>query len=93
MNVGRGAGCVTVRTQPTHPSTQPALFSDLSLLPGHQRGRLEQSWAGAFRRKVFERLDERAFAGLYSDAASRPNVPTQITCLMKLGRGWLQQSR
>ena len=70
---------------------QPALFSDLNLLPAHQRERLDQSWAGTFRREVFERLDEHAFAGLYSDVASRPNVPINVLIgleTLKAGGGW-----
>ena len=70
---------------------QPALFSDLNLLPAHQRERLDQSWAGTFRREVFERLDEHAFAGLYSDVASRPNVPINVLVgleTLKAGGGW-----
>ena len=70
---------------------QPALLSDLNLLPAHQRERLAQSWAGTFRREVFERLDERAFAGLYSDVASRPNVPINVLVgleALKAGFGW-----
>ena len=70
---------------------QPALLSDLNLLPAHQRERLEQSWAGTFRHEVFERLDERAFAGLYSDVASRPNVPINVLVgleALKAGYGW-----
>ena len=50
-----------------------------------------QSWAGTFRREVFERLDERAFAGLYSDVASRPNVPINVLVgleALKAGFGW-----
>lgn len=70
---------------------QPALLSDLNLLPAPQRERLEQSWAGTFRREVFERLDERAFAGLYSSIASRPNVPINVLVgleALKAGFGW-----
>lgn len=70
---------------------QPALLSDLNLLPAAQRERLEHSWAGTFRREVFERLDERAFAGLYSDVASRPNVPANVLVgleALKAGFGW-----
>jgi hypothetical protein len=70
---------------------QPALLSDLNLLPASQRERLEQSWAGTFRREVFERLDERALAGLYSDVASRPNVPVNVLVgleALKAGFDW-----
>jgi hypothetical protein len=69
----------------------PALLRDLNLLPAHQRERLEQSWAGTFRHEVFERLDERAFADLYSDVASRPNVPINVLVgleALKAGYGW-----
>ncbi len=54
---------------------QPALMSDLDHLTHKQRQRPQQSWSGVFRREVFERLDESPFAALYSDAASRPNIP------------------
>jgi hypothetical protein len=77
--------------RPNPRTHQPALFSDLNLLPAHQRERLDQSWAGTFRREVFERLDERAFAGLYSDVASRPNVPINVLVgleTLKAGCGW-----
>jgi len=70
---------------------QPALLSDLNRLPTAQRERLEQSWAGTFRREVFECLDERAFAGLYSDVASRPNIPVNVLVgleALKAGFDW-----
>jgi hypothetical protein len=35
------------RRNPRTP--QPALLSDLNLLPAHQRERLKQSWAGTLR--------------------------------------------
>jgi hypothetical protein len=70
---------------------QPALFSDLNLLSDAQRERLTHSWAATFRREVFERLDERAFASLYSDVASRPNVPVNVLVgleTLKAGFDW-----
>jgi len=54
---------------------QPHLFSDLDLLSEKGRQRLEESWAGQFRREFHNRVDERPFAVLYSDEPSRPNVP------------------
>jgi hypothetical protein len=75
-----------------NPRTQqPALLSDLNLLPAHQRERLENSWAGTFRREVFARLDERPFAVLYSTAASRPNIPINVLVsleALKVGFNW-----
>ncbi len=70
---------------------QPALLSDLNLLSEAQRERLTHSWAATFRREVFERLDERAFAGLYSDVASRPNIPVNVLVgleTLKAGFDW-----
>ena len=70
---------------------QPALLSDLNLLSDAQRERLTHSWAATFRREVFERLNERAFAGLYSEAASRPNVPVNVLVgleTLKAGFDW-----
>ena len=70
---------------------QPALLSDLALLPAHQRERLEQSWAGTFRHEVFEWLDEQPFAVLYSDIASRPNTPVNVLVgleMLKTGFDW-----
>jgi hypothetical protein len=83
--------CETTMFRRNPRTHQPALFSDLNLLPAHQRERLDQSWAGTFRREVFERLDERAFASLYSDVASRPNVPVNVLVgleTLKAGGGW-----
>jgi hypothetical protein len=70
---------------------QPALLSDLNLLSNAQRERLTHSWAATFRREVFERLNERAFAGLYSDVASRPNIPVNVLVgleTLKAGFDW-----
>jgi len=83
--------CETAMFRLNPRTHQPALFSDLNLLPAHQRERLDQSWAGTFRREVFERLDEHAFASLYSDVASRPNMPINVLVgleTLKAGCGW-----
>jgi len=77
--------------RPNPRTQQPALLSDLDLLPAHQRERLEDSWAGTFRREVFARLDERPFAVLYSHAASRPNIPINVLVsleALKVGFDW-----
>jgi hypothetical protein len=70
---------------------QPALMSDLDHLTEKQRQRLDESWAGTFRHEVFARLDESPFAVLYSDTASRPNIPVNVLVgleTLKAGNGW-----
>src|SRR4030066_107960 len=70
---------------------QPLLISEVSQLPEQQFLRLERSWAGVFYREVFSRLDESAFACLYSDLPSRPNIPVNVLVgleYMKSGFGW-----
>jgi hypothetical protein len=70
---------------------QPALISAASELPEKQRKRLENSWAGAFYQEFFCRIDEQAFAVLYSEKGSRPNVPVNVLVgleALKAGFGW-----
>jgi hypothetical protein len=70
---------------------QMPLFSSLDDLPEKQRQRLETSWAGAFYRDFFCRIDEDIFAILYSDQASRPNTPVNVPVgaeVLKAGFGW-----
>lgn len=70
---------------------QSALISDIDALPPKQKERLEGSWAGTFYREVFVRLDEKPFAVLYSDEASRPNIPINVLVgleSLKAGFGW-----
>ena len=77
------------RTNPR--SQQPALFSDVNALPEKRRQRLAASWAGTFREEFFARLKEEPFAVLYSDIASRPNVPVNVLVgldVLKAGYGW-----
>jgi hypothetical protein len=73
---------------------QPALISAASELPEKQRKRLENSWAGPFYREFFSRINEETFALLYSDEASRPNVPVNVLVGLeglKAGFGWSDQ--
>jgi len=70
---------------------QIPLFSILDDLPDKQRQRLETSWAGTFYQDFFCRIDEDLFAGLYSDQASRPNIPVNVLVsleVLKSGFGW-----
>lgn len=67
------------------------LMSDLDALPPKLKECLENSWAGAFYREVFVRLDEGPFAVLYSAEASRPNIPINVLVgleTLKAGFGW-----
>lgn len=67
------------------------LLSDLDALPPKLKARLEASWAGTFYREVFVRLEEKPFAVLYSDEASRPNIPINVLVgleTLKAGFGW-----
>ncbi len=67
------------------------LMSDLDALPPKLKERLENSWAGAFYREVFVRLDEKPFAVLYAEEASRPNIPVNVLVgleTLKAGFGW-----
>lgn len=70
---------------------QPALISSINELPEKRRQRLEESWAGTFRCEFFSRLKEEAFAVLYSEVPSRPNVPVNVLVsldTLKGGYGW-----
>lgn len=40
--------------------------------------RLDKSWAPIFRKLIFEKIDERRYAVLYSSIESRPNFPVNI---------------
>ncbi len=73
---------------------QKPLFSTLFDLPAKQRERLEESWAGVFYEEVFSRIDEEIFAILYSDKASRPNIPVNVLVgleILKDGNGWTDE--
>jgi hypothetical protein len=39
---------------------------------------LDKSWGPAFRKLIFEKIDERRYAELYSEVASRPNFPVNV---------------
>lgn len=70
---------------------QRSFLSDINNLTEKARADLERSWAGVFYREFFSRLDERPFAVLYSDKASRPNVPINVLVgleMFKSGFGW-----
>jgi hypothetical protein len=73
---------------------QPAIISAASELPEKQRKRLENSWAGTFYQQFFCRINEEAFAVLYADIPSRPNIAVNVLVgleAMKAGFGWSDQ--
>src|SRR4030065_2502086 len=61
--------------KPNKRHMQPLLISNVNDLPENKRKRLENSWAEDFYHYFFSRIDEEAFADLYVDHPSRPNVP------------------
>lgn len=70
---------------------QQSFFSGVELLPKRLREQLLNSWAETFYQEVFCRIDEEIFAVLYSDEASRPNVPVNVLVgmeILKVGFGW-----
>jgi len=70
---------------------QMPLFSSINALPEKLQKRLADSWAGTFYQEFFVRIDETPFAVLYSDEASRPNIPINVLVgleTLKSGFGW-----
>ena len=74
-----------------HKHLQIPMFSTVASLPEAQRKLLEETWAGTFYREFFSRIDERPFAVLFADVASRPNIPVNRLVafdVLKAGFGW-----
>ena len=70
---------------------QMPLLSSINALPEKLQKRLEDSWSGTFYHEFFVRIDEEPFAVLYSDEASRPNIPINVLVgleALKSGFGW-----
>ena len=70
---------------------QQSFINGLNELPEELQKRLESSWSGAFYENVFVHIDETAYAVLYADLPSRPNVPVNILVgleMLKAGHGW-----
>ena len=77
--------------KPNKRHLQPLLISNVNDLPEKKRKRLENSWADDFYGDFFSRIDEDAFAVLYVDYPSRPNVPINWLVgleTLKAGFGW-----
>jgi hypothetical protein len=77
--------------RPNEKHLQGMLFGTINQLTEKARAALEQSWAGVFYREFFCRLDEKPFAVLYSNEASRPNVAVNMLVgleVLKAGFNW-----
>jgi hypothetical protein len=70
---------------------QLALISVINDLPIKHRAMLEKSWAHTFYHEFFRLINEDAFAVLYSDKPSRPNIPVNVLLgleVLKAANGW-----
>jgi hypothetical protein len=66
---------------------QVSLFGIVYQLPVGVKKMLDESWAPAFRRLVFDKIDERRYAELYSDNVSRPNFPVNVWVGLEILKG------
>ena len=57
---------------------QMTLFGTVHQMPVGVTKMMDKSWGPAFRHLVFEKIDERRYAELYSTIESRPNFPVNI---------------
>ena len=70
----------------TNDVEQLSLFDSFLSLTAREQKALENSWAKIFAEEVFPKIDEKPFAVLYSDKASRPNTPVNViigACIIK----------
>ena len=70
----------------TNDVEQISLFDSFNNLTPREQKALENSWAKVFAEEVFPKIDEKPFAVLYSDKASRPNTPVNViigACIIK----------
>ncbi len=57
---------------------QMTLFGTVYQMPVGAMKMMDKSWAPAFRQLIFEKIEERRYAELYSTVESRPNFPVNI---------------
>lgn len=65
---------------------QISLFDSFSNLTAREQKALQNSWANIFAEEIFPKIDEKPFAVLYSEKASRPNTPVNViigACIIK----------
>jgi hypothetical protein len=70
---------------------QPALISTVNDLPEKYQTILKNSWAHTFYHEFFTLINEEAFSVLYSDVASRPNIPVNVLLgleVLKAAKGY-----
>lgn len=63
----------------TNDCQQISINDAFNNLTAREQKALKNSWAHVFAEEVFPAIDEKRFAVLYSDKASRPNTPVNIT--------------
>jgi len=66
---------------------QVTIYGVLHQFPVGVMKRLDKSWAPAFRKLIFEKIDERRYAGLYSTVDSRPNFPVNVWVGLEIIKG------
>ncbi len=66
---------------------QVSLFGIVHQLPVGVKKMLDESWAPAFRKLIFDKIDEKRYAVLYSDVASRPNFPVNVWVGLEILKG------
>ncbi len=57
---------------------QMTLFGTVHQMPVGVTKMMDKSWAPAFRKLIFEKVDENHYVELYSEVTSRPNFPVNI---------------
>ena len=70
----------------TNDVEQLSFFDSFTNLTSREQKALENSWAKVFAEEVFPKIDEKPFAVLYSNKASRPNTPVNViigACIIK----------
>jgi hypothetical protein len=63
------------------------MFGTVHQLPVGVKKMMDKSWAPAFRRLIFEKIDEHRYAELYSTVESRPNFPVNIWVGLEIIKG------
>lgn len=66
---------------------QMTMFGTVHQLPLGVKKMMDKSWAPAFRRLIFEKINERRYAELYSRVESRPNFPVNIWVGLEIIKG------
>ncbi len=66
---------------------QVSLFGIVHQLPVGVKKMLDESWAPAFRKLIFNKIGEKRYAVLYSEVASRPNFPVNVWVGLEIIKG------